>query len=57
MRHGYVVALDLDGLVVESLQYAGDDAYAPVTTVRQIGDWLYLGSLDQPAIARVRLRP
>ncbi|HQY36908.1 MAG TPA: SMP-30/gluconolactonase/LRE family protein [Pseudomonadota bacterium] len=57
VRHGYVVALDLDGRVVDSLQYAGDDAYAPVTTVRQIGDWLYLGSLDQPAIARVRLRP
>lgn len=57
VRHGYVVALDLDGHVIETLQYAGDDAYAPITTATEAGDWLYLGSLTEPAIARLRLRP
>jgi sugar lactone lactonase YvrE len=57
VRHGYVVALALDGRVIETLQYAGDDAYAPVTTAQESNGWLYLGSLDQAGLARLRLAP
>ena len=57
VRHAFVLALDLDGRVVETLQYRGDDAYAPVTTAREHDGWLYLGSLSDSGIARLRRAP
>jgi sugar lactone lactonase YvrE len=54
-RHAFALALDLDGKVVANLQYAGDDAYAPITSVREHGPWLYFGSLTYPAIGRLPL--
>ena len=54
-RHAFVLGLDLDGKVVHNLQYAGDDAYAPITSVREFGPWLYFGSLTYPAIGRIPL--
>lgn len=53
--HSFVLGLDLDGKVVANLQYAGDDAYAPITSVREHGPWLYFGSLSYPAIGRLPL--
>ncbi len=53
--HGWVLGFDLDGRVVANLQYAGDGAFGPVTSVKQRGDTLYLGSLSDTAIGRLRL--
>jgi sugar lactone lactonase YvrE len=51
--HSFALGLDLDGKVVTNLQYAGDDAYAPITSVREHGGYLYFGSLTYPAIGRM----
>lgn len=52
-KHGVVLGLNLDGEVVHNLQDRGPTAFAPITSVRAHGDWLYLGSLSAPSIARV----
>jgi sugar lactone lactonase YvrE len=49
-----VLGLDRNGHVVHNLQYAGADAFAPVTSVLEQDGWLYLGSLTAQGIARVR---
>lgn len=54
-KHSFVLGLDFDGKVVANLQYAGDDAYAPITSVREFGPWLYFGSLSETAIGRLPL--
>ncbi len=54
-KHAFVLGLDTDGKVVANLQYAGDDAYAPITSVREHGPFLYFGSLSYPAIGRLPL--
>lgn len=53
-RHAFVLGLDLDGKVVANLQ---DPAgrYAPITSVRQSGPWLYFGSLSYRGIGRLPL--
>jgi sugar lactone lactonase YvrE len=53
--HAFVLGLDLEGKVVANLQYAGADAYAPITSVRQRGAFLYFGSLTYDAIGRLPL--
>jgi sugar lactone lactonase YvrE len=55
VRHALAVALDRDGHLVDTLQYAGEGTYAPVTTVREAGRALYFGSLSEPAIGRLPL--
>ena len=50
----FVVAIDADGAVVHNLQGPGDD-YHFVTGVREHDGWLYLGSLVEDAVVRVRL--
>ncbi|HUR41524.1 MAG TPA: SMP-30/gluconolactonase/LRE family protein [Verrucomicrobiae bacterium] len=55
-KHAFVLGLNLDGKVVHNLQYAGDDAYAPITSVREHGPWLYFGSLTYPAVGRMALK-
>jgi len=54
-KHAFVLGLALNSTVVANLQYAGDDAYAPITSVREHGPWLYFGSLTYPAIGRLPL--
>jgi len=54
-RHAFVLGLDLEGKVVANLQYAGEDAYAPITSVREHGAFLYFGSLMYPAVGRLPL--
>ena len=53
--HSFVLGIDLEGKVVANLHYAGDDAYAPITSVREHGPWLYFGSLTYPAFGRLPL--
>lgn len=52
-RHPYVVAVDADGRVRATLQDPGGARYGMVTSAEQDGPWLYLGSLAEPAAARV----
>ena len=54
-KHAFVLGLDAQGNVIANLQYAGDDAYAPITSVREKGPWLYFGSLTADAIGRLPL--
>jgi sugar lactone lactonase YvrE len=54
-RHPYVVAVDADGRVRGTLQDPQGRSYGMVTSVEQHGEWLYLGSLAEPAAARVRV--
>lgn len=54
-RHGIVLGLDLDGRVIHNLQDRGEDAYAPITSAREHDGWLYLGSLSEDAVARIRV--
>lgn len=53
--HAFALGLDVGGKVVANLQYAGADAYAPITSVREHGGVLYFGSLTHPAIGRLAL--
>jgi sugar lactone lactonase YvrE len=54
-KHAFALGLDTDGKVVANLQYAGADAYAPITSVREHGGFLYFGSLTYPALGRMPL--
>ncbi len=54
-KRALVLGLDAQGRVIHNLQYAGDDAYAPVTSVREHDGWLYLGSLTERGLGRIRV--
>lgn len=54
-RHPYVIAIDGQGTVLATLQDPDGATYGMVTSAQQHGDWLYLGSLQEPAAARVRV--
>jgi sugar lactone lactonase YvrE len=53
-RHAFVLGLNEEGKTIHNLQHADRNAYAPITSVEQEGEWLYLGSLTQPSIARIK---
>jgi sugar lactone lactonase YvrE len=50
----FVLGVDSEGRVRHNLQGPGD-RYHAVTGVRERDGWLYLGSLEESAVARVRL--
>lgn len=54
-RRAFILGLDLDGRVVEQYQFSGKGAFAPITSVREHEGWLYLGSLSDTAMGRIRL--
>ncbi len=54
VRHGLVLGFHPDGRLTHNLQDPGG-GYAPITGVREHAGSLYLGSLTERAIARVRL--
>ncbi|VVM96846.1 SMP-30/gluconolactonase/LRE family protein [Pseudomonas fluorescens] len=54
-KRGFVLGLDLEGKVIANLQDGSSDSYAPITTVREYGDWLYFGSLKAQHMARLPL--
>lgn len=54
-RHAIVAAVDLEGTVVESLQYRSPDSYSPVATALEHQGFLYLGSFAQAGLARLPL--
>lgn len=53
--YAFALGFDVDGKLVANLQYEGKGAYAPITSVREYGQWLYFGSLTNPAIGRLPL--
>lgn len=53
-RYGLVALVDGDGRVLRTL-HGPTGSYRMITGVRQDGDSLWLGSLVEPAVARVRL--
>ena len=54
-RHAYVLAVDEDGRLVESLQYRAPDSYSPVSSVVEHEGFLYLGSFARQGYGRVKL--
>jgi len=56
-RHAWALAVDERGQVVESLQDLGPGAFAPVTSVREHGGYLWLGSLERDALGRIPAPP
>lgn len=52
-RRAFALGLSPDGRVTHNLQHKGKDAFAPITSVQQVADTLYFGSLSQSAIARM----
>ena len=54
-KRAFALGLDLDGKVIANLQDASSGNYSPITTVREYGDWLYLGSLKAKNMARLPL--
>ncbi len=52
-RYGHVVGLDEDGQVRCSLQHPSGEAFAIITSAQERDGWLYLGSLSEPALARI----
>lgn len=55
-RKAFVLGLDTDGKVIANLQDGSAGNYSPVTSVREYGDWLYLGSLKSTSMARLPLK-
>ncbi|HVT34083.1 MAG TPA: hypothetical protein VHE37_00760 [Nevskiaceae bacterium] len=54
--HSFALGLSLDGKVSANLQYRGPDAFAPITSVREHGEYLYFGSLSYPGFGRIALK-
>ncbi|MES2720690.1 MAG: SMP-30/gluconolactonase/LRE family protein [Pseudomonadota bacterium] len=52
-----VLGLDANGRVVANLQDSSSGNYSPITSVREIGNHLYLGSLTQNSLAKIALTP
>ncbi|RXU68072.1 gluconolactonase [Pseudomonas protegens] len=55
-KRGFVLGLDTQGRVIANLQDASSGNYSPITTVREYGDALYLGSLTARHMARLPLQ-
>ena len=51
--YGLIVELDEQGNVIQSLHDQGGDHYSFVTSVQERGDFIYLGSLEEDAIAKL----
>lgn len=54
---GFALALGEDGRVREALRDAGAGAYAPVTSVRERGGVLFVGSLSSAGVGRLPAPP
>jgi sugar lactone lactonase YvrE len=53
VRHGFVLAVDANGTVVNNLQDPDEESYSPITSAQEHDGMLYLGSLSYPAIGRL----
>ncbi|XVO85515.1 SMP-30/gluconolactonase/LRE family protein [Pseudomonas palleroniana] len=55
-RKAFVLGLDTEGKVIANLQDGSAGNYSPITTAREYGNWLYLGSLTNTSLARLPLK-
>lgn len=55
-HYSFVLGLNEQGEVTHNLQYGGEDAFAPITSVEQYKDTLYLGSLTESRFAAFTLQ-
>ena len=53
VNHSFVLGLNEDGKVVHNLQYQANEAYSPITSVKQYNDILYFGSLTHPGWGKI----
>jgi len=54
-RHPFVLGFDEEGNVIYNLQDADGVRYSKTTSAEQVGDWLYIGSLEEPSLGRIRV--
>ena len=54
--YGFVVALDEAGRIIDSFQDPSGEHLREVTSVKRVGDDLYMGSLHNDRIGRLKLR-
>jgi sugar lactone lactonase YvrE len=54
-KRAFALGLDTEGRVIANLQDNSQGNYSPITTIREYGDWLYLGSLKASNMARLPL--
>jgi sugar lactone lactonase YvrE len=55
MRHPFILGLNGSGRVVHNLQDADGLEFSHTTSVEQVGDWLYIGSLVEPKWGRISI--
>ena len=55
INHSYVLGLDEGGKVVHNLQYQADNAYSPITSVKQYENNLYFGSLTHEGWGKIEI--
>ena len=55
INHSFVLGIDEGGNVVHNLQYKADDAYSPITSVKQYENDLYFGSLTHAGWGKIEI--
>ena len=55
INHSFVLGLNEDGKVVHNLQYQANEAYSPITSVKQYNDILYFGSLTHAGWGKIEV--
>jgi hypothetical protein len=51
--YAFALGIDKNGNIVHNLQYGGNDAYSPITSVKQYDDQLYFGSLTHKGWGKI----
>ena len=54
--YGFAIALNEDGEIIQSLHDTSGTHLRMVTSVKPVGDYLYLGSLDNDRIGKLKIR-
>ena len=52
--YAFALGIDKNGNVLHNLQYGANDAYSPITSVKQYGDELYFGSLTHKGWGKIK---
>ena len=55
INHSFVLGLNENGKVVHNLQYKANEAYSPITSVKQYNDILYFGSLTHAGWGKIEV--
>ena len=55
-RYGFVIALNEQGQITQSLHDSSGEHLRMVTSVKPVGDYLYFGSLDNDRIGKLKIR-